>query len=168
MNVSELLNDAFGRLPELVDTAVTDLTPEQLRWAPAPGANPIGWLIWHLTRIEDAHLAELLATGQVYVDGQWAARFGAPADSADVGYGHTPEQVAALRPENVPALVDYFTAVHERAQGYVADLTEDDLDRIVDKAWDPPVTLGARLISILDDAVQHAGQAAYVRGLLPR
>ncbi len=49
MNVSDVLLDGYGRLPDLIRSAVADLSPEQLRWAPAPGANTIGWLVWHLT-----------------------------------------------------------------------------------------------------------------------
>ena len=55
-----------------------------------------------------------------------------------------------------------------RTRSFLGSLTADDLDRVVDEAWDPPVTLGVRLVSIADDDIQHAGQAAYVRGLLAR
>jgi hypothetical protein len=166
MNVHDVLNDAFDRLPELVRAAVDGLTPEQLRWAPAEGANPIGWLVWHLTRIQDHHVADLMDADQIYVAGDWAARFGLPPDASDVGYGHTPQQVAAVAAESPQALVDYFTAVADRTRGFVAGLEPGDLDTVVDESWDPPVTLGVRLVSVLNDDTQHAGQAAYVRGLI--
>jgi uncharacterized damage-inducible protein DinB len=166
MNAKDILTDAFGRIPHLVAAAVHDLTPEQLRWAPAAGANPIGWLIWHLTRVQDDHLADLIGAEQIYVTGDWAPRFGLKADPSDTGYAHSPVQVAAVVPESAQALEDYYGAVHERTLEFIAGLTEADLDRVVDTAWDPPVTLGVRLISVVDDDAQHAGQAAYVRGLL--
>ncbi|GAB1642025.1 mycothiol transferase [Krasilnikovia sp. MM14-A1259] len=166
MNVSDVLNEALGRLPDLVRAAVEDLTPDQLCWAPAAGANPVGWLVWHLTRVQDGHVADLLGAEQVYVTGNWAARFGRKPDPDDTGYGHTAADVAAVRPENGQALIDYYTAVHERTRDYLAGLEPGDLDRVVDRRWDPPVTLGVRLVSVIDDDVQHAGQAAYVRGLL--
>ena len=166
MNVSELLKEAYGRLPDLVRTAVDGLTAEQLRTAPAEGANTVGWLVWHLTRVQDSHIAELLGEQQTYATGDWASRFGREADPDDTGYGHSAAEVAAVRPESVQALLDYYDAVHARTVAYLDGLTAEDLDRVVDKAWDPPVTLGVRLISILDDDVQHAGQAAYVKGLL--
>lgn len=166
MNVNELLAEAFGRLPDLVRAAVRGLNAEQLRTPPAEGANTVGWLVWHLTRVQDGHIAELLGEEQVYVTGDWARRFGLKPDPDDTGYGYTAAQVEAVRPESARALVDYYQAVHERTASYVAGLTADDLDRVVDRAWDPPVTLGVRLVSILDDDTQHAGQAAYVRGLL--
>ena len=147
MNVNDLLEDGYGRLPDLVRSAVEGLTPDDLRWTPDPMANPIGWLVWHLSRVQDSHIAELLGSQQVYAGGPWAARFGLEPDPQDTGYEHT---------------------IHERTLGLLRDLTEADLDRVVDERWDPPATLGVRLISVLDDDVQHAGQAAYVRGLLGR
>jgi uncharacterized damage-inducible protein DinB len=166
MRSNDVLLDAFGRLPELVETAVGGLSPEQLRWAPAEGANTIGWLMWHAARVQDSHLAELLDGEQVYTSGGWAPRFGLKAGSADTGYGHTPAQVEQVAPESAQVLLDYHAAVQERTLDYLEGLTDEELDRVVDTSWDPPVTLGVRLVSVYDDAAQHAGQAAYVRGLL--
>ena len=165
MDAKDILTEALGRLPALVHQAVVDLTPEELRWAPAPGANSIGWLVWHLTRIQDDHVADAMGVEQIYAGDGWAARFGLKADPSETGYGHSAAQVAAVAPESAQALEDYYRAVHERTLGYVAGLTGDDLDRVVDDAWDPPVTLGVRLVSVVNDDAQHAGQAAYVRGL---
>jgi hypothetical protein len=167
MNVNELLIETYGRLPELVRAAGEGLTAEQLSWAPGPGANSIGWLIWHLTRVQDHHVSELRDDDQEYVTGNWGARFGVKSDPSDTGYGHTPAEVAGVRPESDRALIEYYDAVHARTLGYLGGLSGADLDRVVDERWDPPVTLGVRLVSVYDDDAQHAGQAAYVRGLLP-
>jgi uncharacterized damage-inducible protein DinB len=166
VNAKDVFEEAFGRLPGLVDRAVKNLTPEQLRQAPADGANTIGWLVWHLARIQDGHLAELLDAEQVYLTGDWAPKFGLKADPSDNGYGHSAAEVAAVRPESWQVLADYYAAVHERTLAYLADRSDADFDEVVDEAWDPPVTLGVRLVSVINDDVQHAGQAAYVRGLL--
>lgn len=166
MRTKELLVEAFDRLPDLVRSAVDGLSPEQLRTPPAEGANTIAWLVWHLARIQDGHLAELAGQDQVYVAGGWAARFGLEPDPDDNGYGHKPAQVLAVHPVSAAVLVDYYRAVHERTLAYLAGLTDSDLDRVVDEDWDPPVTLGVRLVSVLNDDTQHVGQAAYVRGLL--
>jgi uncharacterized damage-inducible protein DinB len=168
MNVNDLLMDGYGRLPDLVRSAVEGLSDDDLRWAPAEAANPIGWLVWHLTRVQDSHIAELVGAKQVYLSGPWPQRFGLDPDPEDTGYDHTIEQVRTVRPESVEALVEYYDAVHERTIGFLRGLGDKDLDREVDERWEPPVTLGVRLVSILDDDVQHAGQAAYVRGLLGR
>ncbi len=166
MNVSDLLIEAFDRLPDLVRSAVDGLTPEELIWSPAPGANPVGWLVWHLTRIQDHHVADLLGRDQIWVCGGWAGRFGLAADASDTGYGHSAELVAGVRPDSAQVLVEYYAAVAARTRDLLRGVTPEDLDRVVDKRWDPPVTLGVRLVSILNDDVQHVGQAAYVRGLL--
>jgi hypothetical protein len=168
MQVNELLVEGFGRLPDLVRGAVEGLDAQQLRWAPQPGANSVGWLVWHLTRVQDDHVADLLGgVEQVWATGGYAARFGLKAQAHDTGYGHTPQDVAAVRPESPDVLLEYFAAVHARTHAFVARLTPADLDRIVDERWDPPVSLGVRLVSVLDDDLEHVGQAAYVRGLLP-
>jgi hypothetical protein len=168
MDVAGLLTDLFGRVDDEVEGAVQGLTAPQLATAPEPGANTIGWLVWHLTRVEDSHVAELLEQDQVWTTEPWPARFELPADAEDNGYGHTAEQVLAVRPDSPDALLGYYRAVRARTSPFLAGLTAEDLDRIVDRRWDPPVTLGVRLISVADDAIQHAGQAAYVRGLLER
>ena len=60
----------------------------------------------------------------------------------------------------------YHDAVYARTIEYVRTLQDADLDRVVDTSWDPPVTLGVRLVSVVNDDQQHVGQAAFVRGLL--
>ncbi|RAO36689.1 hypothetical protein ONO23_01746 [Micromonospora noduli] len=166
MDVSDLLTEAYDRLPDLVRAAVDGLSPEQLRQQPGPGANSVGWLVWHLTRVQDHHVADLLDAEQIWVSGDWAGRFGLAADPDNTGYGHSPAQVATVRPESAQALIDYYQAVAARTGSLLAGLGPADLDRVVDEGWDPPVTLGVRLVSIVDDDLQHVGQAAYVRGLI--
>jgi uncharacterized damage-inducible protein DinB len=166
MDAKDILLDGFGRIPDEVRGAVHGLTAEQLRWAPAPGANTVGWLVWHLTRVQDSHLAEVLDAEQVYVTGDWGPKFGLKSDPSDTGYGDSSGQISRVEPRSAQVLLDYYRAVHDRTVAYVAGLTEADLDRIVDERWDPPVTLGVRLVSVIDDDTQHAGQAAYLRGLI--
>ncbi|MCH1882790.1 DinB family protein [Agrococcus sp. ARC_14] len=166
MDAVALLTESFSRLPALARVAVEGLTPQQLTTAPADGTNPIGWLVWHLARGQDAQIADVAGTPQVYLSGGWAARFGREPDASDTGYGHDAAAVRSVQPESAQSLLDYLDAVHAATLRYLGTLTGDDLDRVVDEAWDPPVTLGVRLVSIVDDDVQHAGQAAYARGML--
>jgi uncharacterized damage-inducible protein DinB len=168
MDVRELLLELFGRIPEEVRLAVAGLDREQLVTTPEPGANTVAWLVWHLTRVQDSHVAELLDEEQLWASAGWAARFGMEPDPDDTGYGHTAEEMAAVRPDGPHVLVEYYDAVASRTNALLEGLTDDDLDRIVDERWNPPVTLGVRLVSIADDDIQHAGQAAYARGLLLR
>jgi uncharacterized damage-inducible protein DinB len=153
-------------VPEVCREAAEGLSAAELVQQPGPTANTIGWLVWHLARVQDAQIAELIDDEQLWVTGDWAARFGLEPDPANHGYGHTAAQMLEVRPESAEALLAYLDAVAARTDEMLARLTPDDLDRIVDESWDPPVTLGVRLISVADDCVQHAGQAAYARGLL--
>jgi len=162
------LAELFSRISEHVAEILDGLGPDDLMWQPADGANPIGWLVWHLSRVIDAQIADVAGIDQVWVVGDWAKGFGLEPDPGNSGYGHSPEQVAAVRPRDTKVLGGYFTRVAEQAEDYLATLTDGDLDRVIDERWDPPVTLGVRLVSIVDDAIQHAGQAKYVKGLLNR
>ena len=168
MDVASLLLELYGRIPPLARQAVEGLDLPRLTRAPAPGANTIAWLLWHLARVQDHHVAELLDSEQLWVTGGWAARFGLAADPSNTGYGHSADEVAAVRPDRPEALVEYLDAVDQRTRSMLVGLVPSDLDQVVDRRWDPPVTLGVRLVSIADDSLQHAGQAAYLRGLLAR
>jgi hypothetical protein len=166
VDVAGLLLELYGRIPPLARLAVEGVAPDRLAAAPTTGANTIAWLVWHLARVQDHHVAEILEDEQVWVTGQWARRFGLQPDPGNTGYGHGPEEVAAVRPDGPEVLLDYLDAVDRRTRTMLAGLVPEDLDRIVDRRWHPPVTLGVRLVSIADDSLQHAGQAAYLRGLL--
>jgi Protein of unknown function (DUF664) len=168
MTSAELLVDAFGRIRGIVHKAVDGLTAEQLAFRVDPRANSIAWLVWHLTRIQDDHLADAFQAEQVWISQVWVERFGLPFDPRDTGYGHQADEVAAVRVDSGELLVGYYDAVHEQTTRYVDRLGDADLARIVDRSWDPPVTLGVRLVSVIADDLQHAGQAAFVRGILQR
>lgn len=168
MDVDGLLIELYGRVRGHVHGIAEGLAAEDLVTPPEDGSNPIGWLLWHLTRVQDHHVSELLDEPQRYLTSGWAERFGLAADPDDIGYGHTAEQVAAVRPGDVADLVAYYDDVADRTDAFLATLAPTDLDRIVDERWDPPVSLGVRLVSIADDDIQHAGQAAYLKGLLAR
>jgi uncharacterized damage-inducible protein DinB len=171
MTIADLLTDAFGRVREAVHEAVDGLTPGQLAFRPDNGSNSIAWLVWHLTRIQDDHIADVAGTSQVWTSGgepSWADRFGLPFAASATGYGHGAEAVAAVQVESGELLTEYYDAVHQKTLDYVRELSGADLDRIVDEAWDPPVTLGVRLVSVISDDLQHAGQAAYLRGIIER
>ena len=166
MRTAEVLEDALSRVREVVHGVVPGLTADQLAYRPGPGANSICWLIWHLTRVQDDHVSEVADTEQVWTGDGWSGRFGLPLADSATGYGHDAADVAKVRVSSGELLTGYYDAVHAKTLTFVRALTDADLDRIVDERWDPPVTLGVRLVSVIDDDAQHAGQAAYVRGLL--
>jgi uncharacterized damage-inducible protein DinB len=168
MSSAELLADAFGRIQETVHDVVRGLTPEQLAFRIDSDANSIAWLVWHLTRIQDDHVADVVLTEQVWTSGGWVERFGLPFGGRAHGYGHNSAEVAAVRVDSAELLTGYYDAVHEQTIRFVEGLTDADLPRIVDDGWDPPVTLGVRLVSVISDDLQHAGQAAFIRGIIER
>jgi hypothetical protein len=164
METSELLTDSFDRVRELYVGIADDLDAAAASRRPGGTGNPVVWLLWHTARVQDDHVAGLAGTTQAWHDG-WSERFDLPFDPNDIGYGHSSEDVDAVRVEHLQDLVDYHEAVHQLTLLYVEKADADELDRIVDTHWDPPVTAGARVVSVLGDCLQHLGQAAYVKGL---
>ena len=161
------LQDAFERIRDAVHPAANGLTEDELAFRPDAESNSIAWLVWHLTRIQDDHVAALAGVPQVWTQKGWVERFGLPFDPSDTGYGHAPDAVASVRAD-AKSLLGYFEDVHTATSAYLATLADDDLDRVVDRHWDPPVTAGVRLVSVVADDLQHVGQAAYLRGLVQR
>jgi uncharacterized protein DUF664 len=166
MMVAEILADAFGRTQENVHAVVRGLTSSQLAERLAPDANSIAWLVWHLTRVQDDHLADAFGVAQVWTE--YGKRFELPLEPYDTGYEHTSEQVARVTVPSADLLTGYYDAVHDQTVRLISGVTDPDLDRIVDEGWDPPVTLGVRLVSVIDDCAQHVGQAAFIQGILLR
>lgn len=164
---TEVIVDGFDRVDKVVRKAVEGLTDDELVTRIDPDANTVAWLVWHLTRIQDDHVADVARTEQVWTAGGWSARFGLPFDVTATGRGHASDDVAQVGAPG-DLLQGYFDAVVGRTREYVAGLSATDLARIVDERWDPPVTLAVRLVSLISDNLQHAGQAVFVRGILLR
>lgn len=163
-----VLRDGFGRIEEGVREVVDGLTPEDLTWQPVPGANPVGWLVWHLSRQQDAQLAQVAGTDQVWRSGGWRERFDLPYRPDEMGYGQDPEEVASLRVEDPALLVGYAEAVADLSRQLLEGLGPSDYERVIDEDWDPPVTVATRVYSVLEDAAKHLGQAECLVGMLSR
>ncbi|GAA4553334.1 mycothiol transferase [Pseudonocardia xishanensis] len=166
MTPAELLTDCFGRIAEGVPAVLDGLADDQLALRIDGSANSVAWLVWHLTRVQDDHVADAFGTEQVWLADGWHERFGLPLEPADTGYGHGFDQVAAVRASGT-LLAGYHAAVFARTRELLADLTPEQLDEVIDERWTPPVTRGVRLVSVFDDDAKHLGQAEFVRGLLP-
>ena len=164
----DLLLDGFDRVRQVTHAAVDGLTTAELAYRIDPDANSIGWLVWHLTRIQDDHIADVAKSEQIWTAAGWADRFRLPLSADDTGYGHDSTDVAALADVSAELLAGYYDAVHERTLEYVRLLADVELADIVDERWDPPVTLAVRLVSVISDDLQHAGQAMFIRGVVAR
>jgi hypothetical protein len=169
MHIRDVLLDAFGRIDEEMQQTLAGLTAEELAFRPHEEANSIGWLAWHLTRVQDDHMSDLAGRPQAWIADGWHQRFGKPANAHDVGFGDSSAQVAAFRPASAAVLLEYFAAVHERTQEFLGGLEPADLDRVLDEPqWSPPPTVGVRIVSVISDCLQHIGQMAYIRGLIEK
>ena len=167
MSGSDLLIDGFGRIREIVHEVLDGLDSPALDFRADAAANSISWLIWHLTRVQDDHIAAAGSLEQVWLSGGWEERCGLPLDPLDIGYGHGSEEVAVVR-LGPDLLAGYHDATFEQTVSFISNLTEADLSKIVDRRWSPPVTMAARLVSVLADDLEHAGQAAFIKGLTQR
>lgn len=167
MNAIDVLLDGFGRVHDAVHGAVHGLTESQLQQRLDPDANTIAWLAWHLSRVQDDHIADAARTEQVWTSGGWWQRFDLPFEQDETGYAQRSHDVAAVR-ASAPLLLDYYDAVHAQTISFLQGLRDEDLSRVVDTRWDPPVTLAVRLVSVISDDLQHAGQAAFIRGVVTR
>lgn len=167
MTKAELLVDGYERLRDAVYPAVNGLLVDELTFRPDDGSNSIAWLTWHLARVQDEAVAALAAEAAVWTARGWFDRFGLPLAREDTGYGHDPRQAATV---TAPAglLLDYFEDVHRRTVGWLRPLPDEVLHRVVDPDGMPPGTVEHKLLAVLVDDLQHAGQAAYVRGIVHR
>ena len=166
METKELLLDAYSHIRRIVHQAADGLSVEQLAYRPEEGSNSIAWLVWHLTRIEDSHLSAVTQLDEAWSTDGWDDRFGL-GGTTSIGFGDGPEQVASLRPEG-DFLLGYHDYVNGRVLSYMDRVDAVELDRIVDINYDPHVKAGVRLVSVISDNLQHAGQARYLRGIIER
>jgi hypothetical protein len=166
MDCKDLIVDGLNRVEEDLRRSLDGLSAEQLAFLPAEHTNSMAWLAWHLTRVQDDHVSELAGRPQAWTEDRWFERFGKSSDAQDTGFGYTSAQVASIRPSGPGLLVEYYEAVHARCLEYLKDLSCQDMERVIDTRWDPPVTVGVRLVSVVNDCTQHVGQMAYLRGLI--
>ena len=166
MECNQIVSDALGRIQTTIRRVLDGMLPDQLYYRPAENANSIAWLVWHLTRVQDHHMSDIAGREQLWAADGWHAKFGMTADTKNTGTGHTPEDVSKVRPD-AETLQGYHDAVYERTKEVLSSLTPADMDKELDEPqYNPLPTIGVRLASIIRDNTQHAGQAAYIKGLI--
>jgi len=166
MEAKDIVIDALGRIHGILHRTLAGLSLDELHRQPSHDTNSIAWLTWHLTRVQDNGISGLFGQEQAWISQGWHAQFGMAADPDNEGQGHTPEQVAAFRAPSLQTLLDYHDSVSTRSHNFVAGLAAAEFNRELDEPqYQPRPTVGVRLVSILSDNMQHAGQVAYLRGL---
>ncbi len=167
MDWQDLLTDGYGRILQALEKALDGLTQDDLNQQPHTDCNSMGWLTWHVTRVQDHHIADLMGEEQLWLKDGWHLRFNRASDPSDTGFGHSAEDIAAFKLPDVETLLEYHRAVLGRSKRYIATLSTSDLDRELNEPWFQPLpTAGVRLVSVMSDNLQHVGQVAYLRGLL--
>jgi hypothetical protein len=166
-SATDLLKDAFGRVLDRLPQAVTGLTADELLWRVDADANPVGWLVWHLTRVQDDHMATIGGVPQVWEQG-WSDRFDLPYERLSIGYGQSSDEVGAFDVGDPALLTGYHQEVHAQSLRVLEGLSDTDLERVLDESWETPVTVAVRLVSVANEIAQHTGQVSYLRGLLDR
>lgn len=164
MNSIDLLTDLATRPLAALGALSTRLGDDRLNAHPGGHPNSPAWLLWHTGREIDQQVADL-GGPEVWNAQGWGERFALPVADDEHGYGHTEAQARAIVVTDKDLLRDYLAAVTLASLTYLADVSEADLDAVIDERWDPPVTLGVRLVSAYADALEHLGQVAYVLGM---
>ena len=166
MDANGIIADGLSRGRGVLRRALDGLDDAALAYRPAEHTNPLGWLVWHIVRLEDDHVASLLGTGQLWTEDGWHERFEMPPDGSDFGTRQTLDQVNAVKAPSGDLPLNYYNAVAERTDRYLETLTEVDLDRVLDEPqFQPLPTVGVRINSLIHHVAHHAGQIDYLRGL---
>lgn len=166
MDWRDMVIDGYSRIFELLDPALRGLSPNELDKQPTPDSNSLGWTVWHLARGQDAQVAYLAKTEQLWIKDAWHKKFNRPADSEDTGFGDTIEQVAAFKSPSASVQLEYCRAVVAASTHYLKNVDSNEINRVLDEAYQPKPTVGVRIVSIMADSLIHAGEAAYIRGLI--
>jgi hypothetical protein len=166
MEAKDIVIDALERIRSILHRTLAGLTLDEIQRQPTPDSNSIAWLTWHLTRVQDNGISGLFDQEQAWISQGWHAQFAMAPDPDNEGQGHTAEQVAAFRAPSIQTLLDYHDSVSTRSKHFVAGLTPAGFNRELNEPqYQPRPTVGVRLVSILSDNLQHAGQVAYLRGV---
>ena len=164
MTLNEFIESALSQEHQFLTEAVQDLTPQELAWRAGPEANPIGWILWHMLRVEDFWV-QFFAQRQLELwerDG-WHQKFGLP--TRDTGFGHTTEQVASFPALDLSELLKYGEAVRASTLAYLRGLGPADF-QVIPRERRPDMSIGGMFRQIVGELFQHQGHIAYLKGLV--
>jgi uncharacterized damage-inducible protein DinB len=162
MDAVHFISDCLVQVHLRLVATCNDLTQDQLLWRPAPTANNIGFILWHLARHEDTRITETGSLGKdVWATGNWHDQFDQPVTAPDPGDRMGLRQLAI---PSLEILVGYADAVHQRSASYVSGLSDADLDQPPDLSR-PEHTRAGSLRHLITHKNNHHGQIDYLRGL---
>ena len=167
MKWQQLIVAIYRRMYQEYESILEGLSHDELNKRPSPGANPIGWILWHAARGLDRTVGDVISGEQLWISDGWHARFNLPPDYLDTGYGHTDDQVDNVRIPDAQTLLDYYRAVMNVTLKNLENLSEEELDSECEFSVEPGTKRAVylRIVANIYDS-HHIGQAAYVKGLI--
>ncbi len=164
MNLTAFIEESLTKQQESLLQEVQDLTPTELAWRAGPKANPIGWMLWHMVRVEDMWIQFFAQKKPELWESQgWHKKFNLP--TRDTGFGHTPEQVATFPVLNLKELLAYSDAVRASTLDYLRNLSPEAF-AVIPREKRPEMSMGSIYRQIIGELYQHLGQIAYLKGLV--
>ena len=163
MTLNEFIEDAFNTEHEYLMDAIGDLTPDELMWKAGSEANHIGWILWHMIRVEDMWFQFFIQRHtEIWERDGWNEKFGLP--TRDNGFEHTQEQVNNFPAYELQEMLDYGAAVRAETLSYLKSVTPDQMD-IVPRDARPEMSVGRIFRQVIGEVYQHQGHIAYIKGL---
>ncbi|MBI3744252.1 MAG: DinB family protein [Chloroflexi bacterium] len=165
MEIKDVAMMSYERMWKVTDGALEGLTHEEFARRPNGHSNSIGWIAWHMARVEDRWTNMVLNKGkQLWETHGWAEKIGMPNDPNYSGGGMTPDQVQLFKTPAVQQVKDYWSAVRATTKECYAKLTPSMLDQMVQTPFRRELKVGDVISHVLCELNQHAGQVAYLRG----
>ena len=164
MTLNEFIEDAFDKEHGFLMEAVQDLTPDELAWRAGPEANPMGWILWHMIRVEDMWFQFFIQRPlEIWERAGWHEKFGLPTRAN--GFDHTLEQVTSFPNLDLAELLSYGEAVRAGTLSYLKGLTPEDF-AAVPREPRPEMSVGAVFRQVIGELYQHQGHISYLKGLV--
>ncbi len=166
MEATQFISDCLTQTHIRLMATCEGLTDEQMKWRPAPTANSIGFILWHVARNEDGRISRTAGRKgdfeqDLWVSGGWFERFGQPETAPDPGDRLGLRSLAIPVPE---VLISYTKAVNARTAQFLESLDDARLnEHMGDREQQETVSDSLRHVIVHKN--NHHGQIDYLRGL---
>lgn len=166
MNYTQLSIETLDRALERFLETLDQVTIEEANVMPAPLIKSITWLVWHTGRMIDLQISDLKGEPSLWISNGWTEKFNLPLPDDTPDFKHSSEEAEQVKVKDKSLLVEYLDESIKLAKDYLTNLDTSTLDDIIYESYTPHVTRQARIVSIIDDAVMHSGQAIYTRRMV--